>query len=580
MSNPLVADVVDSTTSTSGLSLVESVNSTNEAIASGDWLEAGLGTADLVMTALDPFAAIFANGVGWLIEHVGPLSDALDSLAGSPDEIRSHAETWTNVATEVSEVSTELSSLVGADISSWTGAASDAYRDRATDTANLILAAGNAAHGAAEGIQLAGEVVSAVRDAVRDIIADVVGSIISWALQVVFTLGIGLIWVVPKVVAKIAQTAAKIAQLIQKLVSSMSRLSPLLKKLGDDFGAATQGLKAIKPGDSHTSRALDAPPAVAPSGARGGGDLPPPVRADVDSPGSSGGSSGTRGLPDGGASRSPGDSGPAVGPSGSRGLPDGGASRSPGNAGPALNPSHFQGAPLSGTGGNMPGVGGPPSAPTPPNPPAVPNVPGVHVGPNGPQKRVFPANSVASVPLTDSQGNTVGVGFPSKPQDQGVWQPWAQGQPHWNQAYFQRDPSTGALQAAPAPWGGGVHSTSPFAAMAHSNGNQFTVTAPTGPSGQMETVFLSPEGYRQVMASNQTYQAAMSGNDRPLLLASCDAASGSGAQRFANDLRQSGDQRPVYAPTGEARPGRGANNNVSGLSVDNHGTTPGTFTRY
>ncbi|AOS65113.1 RHS repeat-associated core domain-containing protein [Actinoalloteichus hymeniacidonis] len=323
MSNPLVADVVDSTTSTSGLSLVDSVNSTNEAIQNGDWLEAGLGTADLVMTALDPFAAIISNGVGWLLEHVGPLSDALDALAGSPDEIQAHADTWSNVANEVNAVSTELGNLIQSDVSSWTGAAADAYRERATDTANLILAAGAAAGGAAEGIQMAGEVVTAVRDAVRDIIADVVGSMVSWALQVLFTLGIGLAWVVPKVVAKVAQTAAKIAQLTQKLVSSMSKLSPLLKKLGDDFADAGKHLKDIKTSKNADTRSIDPPPSITPSGNTGGGRGPDPLPTpdnrgpnnspDVNPSGNSGGSpdinpSGNRG-------------GPEVNPSGNRGLP-------------------------------------------------------------------------------------------------------------------------------------------------------------------------------------------------------------------------------------------------------------------
>ncbi|ASO22169.1 Putative deoxyribonuclease RhsC [Actinoalloteichus hoggarensis] len=314
-----MAEVVDSTTPTSGLSLVESVNSTSTAIQNGDWLEAGLGTADLVMTALDPFAAIISNGVGWLLEHVGPLSDALDSLAGNPDEIRSHAETWTNVAGEVNSVSTELGNLIKSDITTWTGAAADAYRERAADTANLILAAGNAAQGAADGIQLAGEVVTAVRDAVRDIIADVVGSMVSWALQVLFTLGIGLIWVVPKVVAKVAQTAAKIAQLITKLTSSMSRLTPLLKKLGDDFASAGNGLKAIKTSDNHHARSLDAPPTINPSASRGGGEMPPPIQPDLH------GGSGSRGGPDISPANAGPDAprgGPDIGPTGSRGGPD------------------------------------------------------------------------------------------------------------------------------------------------------------------------------------------------------------------------------------------------------------------
>ncbi|WP_328604338.1 hypothetical protein OG943_30345 [Amycolatopsis sp. NBC_00345] len=39
----------------------------------------------------DLFGAILAAGVGWLIEHVGPLKEALDKLAGDPNQITAHA---------------------------------------------------------------------------------------------------------------------------------------------------------------------------------------------------------------------------------------------------------------------------------------------------------------------------------------------------------------------------------------------------------------------------------------------------------------------------------------------------------
>ncbi|APU21125.1 putative T7SS-secreted protein [Actinoalloteichus sp. GBA129-24] len=594
MGNPLVADVVDSTSSTSGLSLVESVNSTNQAIGNGDWLEAGLGTADLVMTALDPFAAIISNGVGWLIEHVGPLSDALDSLAGNPDEIRSHADTWTNVADEVNSVSTELGNLIQSDVTTWTGAAADAYRDRATDTANLILAAGTAAGGAADGIQKAGEVVSAVRDAVRDIIADVVGSMVSWALQVLFTLGIGLIWVVPKVVAKVAQTAAKIAQLITKLTTSMSKLTPLLKKLGDDFGTATNGLKNIKTSNNHNARSLDAPP-VTPNGTRGNGsgDTAPPITPNgTDGPnGTSGGPDGTRGGPGispnsttpdasrGGPTITP--DGTRGGPDGTRGLPGGDGSRSP-RGGPAISPSALQQSnPMASPHQYTPGLGGPSTVAGPSAGPSVPTIQGVHFGSDKrPHRRTFAADSVNYHTLTDPSGRTLGVGFPSKSQDVYLQQGWANSNPYWQQAYHERT-STGYV-GRPAPWANDPSYSGPFAALAHSNGKQYTVEAPTGRDGRMESVAVSPESYHKILTSNQVYQANMTGNENPLIAASCSTGEKGGAQRFADALHGTGDQRPVYAPTGVVTTGVLNNNGAHGvLAVDPvNTTTPGGFKRF
>ena len=97
MGNPLVAEVKSSTQSYSGVSLLETAHDVSSAIQSGDWASVALGAAgtalDALSMALDPFGAILAAGVGWLMEHVGPLKEALDALAGNPDEISAHSET-------------------------------------------------------------------------------------------------------------------------------------------------------------------------------------------------------------------------------------------------------------------------------------------------------------------------------------------------------------------------------------------------------------------------------------------------------------------------------------------------------
>ncbi|MFC3455264.1 DUF6531 domain-containing protein [Amycolatopsis speibonae] len=252
MSNPLVAPVKDSTTAVSGVPLLEGALDLKSAIESGDWASVAMGAVGTALDALtavmDPFGTVFAAGVGWLIEHVGPLKEALNALTGNADEIAAQAETWTNIAKELGEVSVELVDLVEKDLGSWTGDAADAYRKQAKNTSTLIQSAQKGSEGAGSGVKTAGEVVAAVRTLVRDIIAELIGHLISWALQVVFTLGIGLTWVVPQVVAAVAKTASKIAGLTTKLVKALKALMPLLKKVDNLFGDASKALKNLKGG--------------------------------------------------------------------------------------------------------------------------------------------------------------------------------------------------------------------------------------------------------------------------------------------------------------------------------------------
>ncbi|GLY37864.1 type IV secretion protein Rhs [Amycolatopsis sp. NBRC 101858] len=284
MSNPLVAETKDSTTAYSGISLLESANDLKSAIESGDWASVAMGAVgtalDALSMAMDPFGAILAAGVGWLIEHVGPLKEALNGLTGNADEIAAQSETWKNVATELGSIGQDLTGMVKTDISSWTGNAGDAYRQRAQDTVTLLETAQKGCEGASSGVKTAGEVVAAVRALVRDIIAELVGHLISWALQVIFTLGIGMTWVVPQVINAVAKTASKIADLVKRLVKALQALVPLLKRAGDLFGDAAKALKNIKPGKAAPApkhadingspKGLDGPKG------KGGPDAPPP----------------------------------------------------------------------------------------------------------------------------------------------------------------------------------------------------------------------------------------------------------------------------------------------------------------
>ncbi|MFE6615553.1 DUF6531 domain-containing protein [Amycolatopsis sp. NPDC057786] len=337
MANPLVAPVKE-TSAVAGVPLLEDATGLKEAIESKNWAAVAIGAVgtalDVLTAVMDPFGAVFAAGVGWLMEHVGPLKEALDALTGNADEVKAQAETWTNVAKELESVSAELTDLVKKDLQEWKGDAADAYRVRADDTSALLASAQKGSEGAASGVKTAGEIVAAVRSLVRDTIADLIGHLISWALQVVFTLGIGLAWVVPQVVSAVAKTASKITQVTTKLVKALKALMPLLKKAGTLFEDATKALKGIKGGKPKPPGKPKGIDTKGPPGGKGGkngddGDGTSSSSASgggnhgggKDGQGSSGGqSSGGHDSPGGGGgSHGSGGSRGGTGPSGSRG---------------------------------------------------------------------------------------------------------------------------------------------------------------------------------------------------------------------------------------------------------------------
>ena len=127
--NPLVADRVDSTEWYTGVGIAEGIADLVSGVDSGSWVDATLGGFATTMEALgfvlDP---LVSWGVAWLMEHVKPLSDALDWLAGDPDQITAYAGTWANVSKAVAAAGVELADLVRTEVASWGGDAGDAYR--------------------------------------------------------------------------------------------------------------------------------------------------------------------------------------------------------------------------------------------------------------------------------------------------------------------------------------------------------------------------------------------------------------------------------------------------------------------
>ncbi|MEV0341966.1 DUF6531 domain-containing protein [Nocardia sp. NPDC050713] len=262
-SNPLIAQVEDSTEWYSGVTLFETVSDTYEAISSGSWVEAGLGIVgvglEVAAVVVDPFGTLAGFGVGWLIEHVEPLQEALSWVAGDPDQIEAYAKTWSNVSEKINEAAEAHKQAIEQDISEWQGATATAYRARAAETADALAAATKAAEAASQAIQMAGGVVAAVRMVVRDIVAQTVGRLAVWAAEAIFTLGLGTPVVATQAAVYVAKTMNTISKLFRKLASTMAKLTPLLRKLSDAFAAIMKKLtgKGTSPAGARPSKKTD-----------------------------------------------------------------------------------------------------------------------------------------------------------------------------------------------------------------------------------------------------------------------------------------------------------------------------------
>ncbi|MGW4941818.1 WXG100 family type VII secretion target [Actinoplanes sp. NPDC004185] len=244
--NPLVAGEADNPVSPwAGAWIAEDIEAVLGGIRSGSWIESTIGAVSAGLDALafisDPIGGLLQYGVAWIIEHVKPLSEALDWLAGDPGQIAAHAQTWRNVAASLRDRSVDLDRAVRWDTADWSGRAADAYRawsGQQRDAAGALASAADTMAGITEG---AGMLIAGVRVMVRDAIAVVVSRLISYAAEEVFTLGLATPLVIEQVSTLCAAWAAKIATWLRGLISSLARL----RGLSDTVTEAIDALRKL-----------------------------------------------------------------------------------------------------------------------------------------------------------------------------------------------------------------------------------------------------------------------------------------------------------------------------------------------
>jgi uncharacterized protein YukE len=251
--NPLVAGRLDGQPdSWSGVWIAEDIELIAQGIRNGSWIDSSLGVVGAGLDALaivsDPVGVLLQYGVSWIIEHVKPLSQALDWLAGDPAQIAAHAHTWRNVAASLHDNAADLERAVRWDVADWGGSAGPAYRAWSKQQQDAVTGLAKAAETMAAITEGAGALIAAVRILVRDAIATCVSRLVVYAAEEVASLGVATPLVVEQVSTLVASWAAKIARWLKALLASLRRLMPIVRRLGELIDELKKVLSRLRSG--------------------------------------------------------------------------------------------------------------------------------------------------------------------------------------------------------------------------------------------------------------------------------------------------------------------------------------------
>jgi len=234
MSNPLVANRSDTTTPLAGTFLLEDGESLVEAIKSKSWVAGGLavasGVADTAAALSDPIGTLISMGLGWVLDHVQPFNNWLEQLTGDADQVRAHATTWKNVEKEMQCLADSMVSYTNTDLAHMSGAAVDSYRGASRDVSKALEGTGKWAGAIGTALEVTAFIVQFVHDFVRDAISQVAGSILSYAGELIASLGTAWPIVAEQISTRVASLIGKVSRNVKDLITSARNL---IKKLGD-----------------------------------------------------------------------------------------------------------------------------------------------------------------------------------------------------------------------------------------------------------------------------------------------------------------------------------------------------------
>ncbi|MFS8102396.1 hypothetical protein LFM09_35255 [Lentzea alba] len=186
-----------------------------------------------VMLAIDPLGSIIGAGVGWLIEHVSFLRDALNQLMGNPEEIQANVEATKARAAELRVLAEDHKNGL-ATFDGWTGASSEAFKKSMDGMSQELDELAQAVETKAKIVAIMGMLVTVLRDIVRDLIAQLIGSLIGGALlaaaAMIPTFGASIPAFIGFAVGKAVALGVNIASRVARVVAALGRQ---MKRIGD-----------------------------------------------------------------------------------------------------------------------------------------------------------------------------------------------------------------------------------------------------------------------------------------------------------------------------------------------------------
>lgn len=223
-----------SSSSTNLTQLLSDLDSATSAVASGDWVSAGLDgvTSLLDVAGSDPLSAIVNAGFGWVTQFVSFLAAPSQQLQGDSGATSTSAQGSQSAGQSVGSLADSYQQSATTQTSGWSGTAASGYQNTTSDLADELRAIAKATSGVSTAITGAGKVVGQAQQIVGQLVTEASGKINAIMTQATATAqitgGASIAAAIPQVVQVATQYGGQIAQKMGALLSSAQNLASLV----------------------------------------------------------------------------------------------------------------------------------------------------------------------------------------------------------------------------------------------------------------------------------------------------------------------------------------------------------------
>lgn len=236
-----------------GSGAIGSTAETVSALVQGEFPQAGASAAglafDAVGVAMDPFGSLLEAGIGWAMEHIGPLKECLDYISGDDGEVKKGVLAWHNVSKEITDLASDTRNELNAQIGSWSGDAQQAFKEQMTIVNDSLLAISGEAKATSEAAGGLGQAMSIVRAIVRDtisiVVAEIIKAMVAAGLTAFFTFGASIAAGVSWVIARVGMAVSKIMKYFTKFLRLCKGVNRVLSTMIQNMAKAASKIKGL-----------------------------------------------------------------------------------------------------------------------------------------------------------------------------------------------------------------------------------------------------------------------------------------------------------------------------------------------